>query len=99
MDTNKPMNWTDDDNYWRTNYKARPYAGQRDYDYFRPGYQYGYESAQRFRGRDWHEVENDLEAGWGKWEHRGKSAWQDVKEAVRDAWARVTGHDREPARR
>ena len=97
MDTNKALDWTDDDNYWRTNYKARPYAGQRTYDDFRPGYQYGYESAQQFRGRDWNDVENDLEAGWSKWEHRGKSAWQDVKEAVRDAWARVTGHDNQPA--
>jgi hypothetical protein len=99
MDTNKSTTWTDDDNYWRTNYAGRPYAGKRDYEFFRPGFQYGFESAQRYRGRDWHDVEKDLEAGWSKWEHRGKNAWHEVKEAARDAWARVTAFEREPVHR
>jgi hypothetical protein len=99
MDTNKATTWTDDDNYWRSNFASRPYAAKRDYDYFRPGYQYGFESAHRFHGKDWNEIENDLESGWTKWEHRGSNAWNEVKAAVRDAWARVTGFDREPAHR
>ena len=40
--------WSTEDAYWRTNYKNRPYAssGTNDYDYYQPGYRYGYESAK-----------------------------------------------------
>jgi hypothetical protein len=97
MDTNKPSTWTDDDAYWRENYKGRPYAAKRDYEFFRPGYRYGFESAQRYRGKQWDDVQRELESGWNTFEHRGKSTWQEVKDAVRDAWNRVFGYDREPA--
>jgi hypothetical protein len=99
MDTKKPASWSDEDNYWRTNYAGRSYAGQHDYDYFRPGFQYGHESAQRYPGRYWNDVEKDLESGWSKWEHRGNTAWREVREAVRDAWTRVMGRDRETAQK
>ena len=56
--------WDDEDVYWRENYASRPYAGKSSYDTFRPGYRYGYESAQRFRGRQWGDVEKDLERDW-----------------------------------
>jgi hypothetical protein len=87
-----PLDWKDEDVYWRENYKTRPYAGSYDYTYYQPGYRYGYESAQRYSGRQWQDVESDLERGWDKWEHRGQSTWESVKMAVRDAWDRVTGH-------
>ena len=87
-----PYDWDAEDTYWRTNYKNRPYAGSFDYDYYRPGYRYGFESARRYQGKSWNEVETDLERGWNKFEHRSKSTWEQVKDAVRDAWDRVTGH-------
>jgi hypothetical protein len=45
------MDWTAEDEYWRTNYRSRPYAGSQSYDYYQPGYRYGYESAHRYRER------------------------------------------------
>ena len=86
--------WEDEDSYWRTNYRTRPYAssGSYDYDYYRPGFRYGYESANRYSGRSWNEVESDLRSGWSKYEHRGTSTWEQIKDAVRDAWDRVTGN-------
>jgi hypothetical protein len=38
-------------------------------------------------------VESDLRTGWDKYEHRlsGGSTWENIKDAVRDAWHRVTG--------
>lgn len=90
---NDPMGWGDEDNYWRTNYSNRPYAsGGSGYDSFQPGYRYGYELANRHQGRDWTDVENDLSQGWNSYEHRGGSTWEQVKDAVRDAWDRVTGN-------
>lgn len=85
-------NWMDEDDYWRTNYSTRPYATGGSYDTYQPGYRYGYESASRFRDRDWSDVERDLERNWDTYKYRGTSTWQQVKDAVRDAWNRVTGH-------
>jgi len=45
-------------------------------------------------GRTWDEAEEDLKAGWARFEHRSESAWEDIKDAVRDAWDRVTGKRR-----
>jgi hypothetical protein len=92
-DRDTMLNWEDEDKYWRTNYRNRPYAtsGTQEYDYYRPGYRYGFESANRYRGREWDDVESDLERDWNRFEHRGQSTWQQVKSAVRDAWDRVTG--------
>ena len=85
--------WTTEDQYWRSNFSSRPYArGDRGYETYQPGYRYGFESANRYRGRQWNEIEGDLRSGWDRFEHRGQSAWENVKDAVRDAWDRVTGH-------
>lgn len=91
-DRNNPLKWEDEDTYWQTNYRTRPYASSStDYDRFRPGYRYGYESAGRYAGRHWNDVETDLSRGWSSYEHRGTSTWEQVKDAVRDAWDRVMG--------
>ena len=91
---NDPMGWNDEDTYWRTNYPNRPYASSagKDYDFYRPGYRYGYESANRYHGREWNDVEEDLSRNWNTYEHRGTSTWEQIKDAVRDAWNRVTGN-------
>jgi hypothetical protein len=90
---NDLLGWDDEDTYWRTNYRNRPYAsaGTNEYDYYQPGYRYGYESASRYKDREWNDVESDLSRGWDSYEHRGNSTWENVKGAVRDAWDRVTG--------
>ena len=84
--------WASEDNFWRSNFSSRPYArADRGYESYQPGYRYGFESANRFRGRQWNEVESDLRSGWDRFEHKGQSTWEHVKDAVRDAWDRVTG--------
>jgi hypothetical protein len=83
--------WKDEDEYWRANYSMRPYARGSSYDTLGGGYRYGYEAADRYSGRDWDEIEPDLERDWDRYEYRGQSTWQQVKDAVRDAWDRVTG--------
>ena len=88
--TGTSSDWTTEDQYWRSNWSTRPYASaDRSYDYYRPGYQYGYESANRYRGREWNDVESDLRSGWDRVENRGQSTWEHMKDAVRDAWNRV----------
>jgi hypothetical protein len=87
------LEWKDEDTYWRSNFKRRPYAAtsEFDYNYFQPGYRYGYDAAHRFKNSDWDDIEPELERGWTSYEHRGESTWEHVKLAVRDAWDRITG--------
>jgi hypothetical protein len=88
--------WNDEDSWWRSNFSSRPYATGRNYEEFRPAYQYGFESGQHHMGRQWDEVESDLRSGWEKFEGKAGagSTWESVKSAVRDAWHRITGqHD------
>jgi hypothetical protein len=93
--------WETEDNYWYENFTSRPYAlGPDYYDRFRPAYRYGFESAQHHLGRGWDEAEPDLRRGWDSYEHRGQSptAWEEIKDAVRDAWDRVVS-GRKPTER
>jgi hypothetical protein len=90
--TGSMLDWNTEETYWRTNYSKRPYVGAKpDFDYWRPGYRYGYESAQKYHGRTWQDVESDLKTGWDRFEHRSKATWEQIKDAVRDGWDRVTG--------
>jgi hypothetical protein len=100
-DINDRFDWTDEDEYWRTNYRNRPYAssGGREYEYYQPGYRYGYEAATRYQDRSWSDVESELSAGWNTYESRGTSTWDQIKDAARDAWDRVTGKRPAGARR
>jgi hypothetical protein len=94
MATNR--SWNEEDSWWRNNFSSRPYATGRDYEEFRPAYQYGYESGLHHMDRKWNDVESDLRTGWEKFEGRrgAGSTWDSVKHAIRDAWHRVTGqHD------
>jgi hypothetical protein len=88
--------WDLEDKWWRENYSARPYASGLSYDDLRPAYRYGYESGQHHMGRNWNDVQEDLRTGWDKFEGKGAGGalWENVKDAVKDAWHRVTGqHD------
>jgi hypothetical protein len=86
--------WETEDNYWHENFSSRPYAlGPDYYDRFRPAFRYGFESGIHSLGRPWEDAEADLRSGWDRYEHRGDppALWDEIKDAVRDAWNRVTG--------
>ena len=42
------VRWEDEDEFWRAHYHERPYYSTRggDYDFYQPGYRYGYDAAQ-----------------------------------------------------
>jgi hypothetical protein len=93
--TGSTLDWDTEDQYWRSNYSSRPYAGSSGrYEDWQPAYRYGFESANRHQGRPWEDVEHDLRSGWESYEHRGgsRSTWEQVKDAVRDGWNRLTGN-------
>ena len=88
--TTTPVDWTTESGYWRSSFSSRPYFRTgRDFEYYEPAYRYGFESADRYRDRSWDNIQADLERGWDKYTLRGKLAWAEIKDAVRDAWDRA----------
>jgi len=67
-------------------------VGGRWEDY-EPRYRYGYEMARdpRYRGRAWSDVEPALRSDYER--RYSGSAWEQVKDAVHDAWDSVTDSD------
>ena len=86
------------DAYWEKTYSTRPYASSEiEYKEFRPAYRYGWESASRNRGKSFDELSSTLERDWEKSKSGSKLTWIKAKDAVKDAWERVTttsGSDR-----
>ena len=91
--------WGQHEAHLREQYPTRAYASaERPYEHYQPAYRYGHTSATQHAGREWSEVEGDLERGWDRARGASTSAWHDVKDAARDAWDRVrsTSHTAAP---
>lgn len=87
--------WAREESWWRQHYRDRPYAdADRGFTHYRPAFRYGFESATRYSGRDWDEVEPELRRGWQRWDQRGELDWDDAKDVVRDAWSHVADVER-----
>jgi hypothetical protein len=83
--------WTTEEQYWRDSFGTRPYSRGRTFDQLSGGYRYGVDAATRYPGKAWTDVEPDLRRDWNTYQYRGQSTWEDIKDAVRDAWDRMTG--------
>ena len=81
--------WQDDDRYWREHYGQRPYARGRSYEELQSAYRFGHDAAVHYRPQQWEAVEPRLAGEWKKYEHRNDSTWDEIKDAVRDAWDRI----------
>jgi hypothetical protein len=82
--------WDDDEAEYRSHY-ASTYAGTgRTYDEYRPAYEYGTRAAAEpsYRGQSFEDVEDTLRTDYLG--HNPNSTWDNVKEAVRYAWEKVT---------
>ncbi|MGG7604876.1 hypothetical protein [Massilia sp. BKSP1R2A-1] len=87
---------TDDDDaayrsHWNATYSTATDGGT--YDEYKPAYSYGSEMAlsEKYRGRQWTEVEHDLRTDWdSRYAGGGQSTWEKMKAAVRQGWDRMT---------
>jgi uncharacterized protein (TIGR02271 family) len=83
-----------DDDYrsdFRSDWEKRYRASGGTWESYEPAYEYGYRSAsdERWRGRQWSDVENDLRSDWER--RYPNSAWDRFKDSVRYGWEKVTG--------
>ncbi|HEY2378479.1 MAG TPA: hypothetical protein VGH98_21040 [Gemmatimonadaceae bacterium] len=92
--TKRPVDWAGQDEYWRDNYGDCSYThADRAYEYYRPAYKYGHESAFFYGDRGWdNEVADDLARGWEQARGDSNCTWDEVKDAVRDAYERTRLH-------
>jgi len=74
---------------FRTHYKS-VYSSIGNYDRFQPAYRYGYTLAtdDRYRGRNWADVEPEARKAWNS---RNNNSWEDFKDAVQYSWDKVRG--------
>jgi hypothetical protein len=59
----------------------------RGYEHYEPGFRHGWDAAGRHRGRQWADVESDVEREW-----RGQHAdrdWHEYRGAIRGAFERA----------
>jgi hypothetical protein len=81
--------------YWRKNYSNRPYARQGSrYEEYGPAYQYGWESREKYAGKEFSQIEQDLGRQWNQARGQSSLDWSDAKPATRDAWERLGSRDR-----
>jgi hypothetical protein len=92
--------WSTEEAWWRENLRSRPFARpDRDFEHYRGALRYGFERAREHPDTvGWGDVESDMMYGWKDSPLRGDdfSAWEEMKDAIRDAWQRVRGEPRVP---
>jgi uncharacterized protein (TIGR02284 family) len=81
--TNPPT----EDSLWREHYGTRPYVDKDlPYEEYRPAYHYGWQARERYRGREFDEIEAHLSRDWPEARATSKLDWERARPAVRDAW-------------
>jgi hypothetical protein len=90
------MTSDDDDTIYRSHFSSTYGTSASSYDEYAPAYRYGAESARsdKYRGRRWEEIENDLHTDWDtRSGSTAGSTWEKMKAAVRRGWDRMTEDD------
>ena len=79
------------DPLFRTHYQTTYGTTGRAYEDFQPAYLYGHDLAgnPQYRNMSWEQVEMDARRSWEREHH--DTLWDDIKDAVREGWMRVTG--------
>lgn len=77
--------YTDREDMFRQHYNAHYASRGRNFDFYRPGYQYGWELAhsRTYRDAGWNRVESDARQ---RWEERNPNTWDEVKDAIHEGF-------------
>jgi uncharacterized protein (TIGR02271 family) len=74
---------------FRTHYQSA-FSGRGNYERYQPAYRYGYTLAtdNRYRGRNWNEIEPEARKAWNS---QNQNTWEDFKDAIQYSWDKVRG--------
>lgn len=84
---------TAEEAYWAENYRREPYY-ERGYTYadYHPGYRTGWEARARYAGRNFEDIERDLEVDYNRNRGTSRLGWEKNRHAARAAWQRFDPH-------
>jgi uncharacterized protein (TIGR02271 family) len=73
-------------NHWQTTYSR---SGST-FDRYQPAYRYGYTLAtdDRYRGRQWRDIEPEVHRSW---EAQNQGTWEEFKDSIQYSWDKVRG--------
>ncbi len=96
----KPIDLRAEEKYWQEHHDSQPHATEATtYEHFAPAYRVGAVAAQKYPGKEFHEIEDDLALDYEKHQVGSALPWDHVRGASKAAWAKVTGlYSREPSR-
>jgi phage tail tape-measure protein len=92
------VNPTVEETYWRDNYASRPYISIKSYETYGPAYRYGWESYTKHVGKQFEDVESELERGWDRAKGKSRLVWRHARSAARDAWERIEARNEQSKR-
>lgn len=71
-------------------YQSLTGAGGQPYDYYKPGYQFGYEMAndKSYSHDSWETAERDARP---RWEQEARGSWEEFKQTIRYGWEKARG--------
>jgi uncharacterized protein (TIGR02271 family) len=77
--------FADRDDAFRSHYNTHFSGTGHTFDYYQPGYQYGWDLAhsRNYRSMDWSAIENDARM---QWERHNANTWDQVKDAIHYGW-------------
>lgn len=79
--------WTEAEPAFREHYETAYASTDRDFDAYKPAYEYGLAAGQTYQDRDYATMESDLRSDYAARYHDGDdSTWDDVKDAVRHGY-------------
>jgi hypothetical protein len=73
-----------------THYRSLTGAGGQPYDYYKPGYQFGYElgGSHGTRYSSWAEAEGDVRQSW---QRDARGSWEEFQQMIRYGWEKARG--------
>jgi uncharacterized protein (TIGR02271 family) len=76
---------------FRRDWESRYRSAGGTWESYEPAYEYGYRSAsdERWRGRNWSDVESDLRSDWER--QYPNNGWDRFKDSIRYGWQKMTG--------
>jgi hypothetical protein len=77
--------------YWREQHSKQPYAKNCPYEQFEHAYRTGYNSYQKYRGRQFDEVEQSVANDYESGKPDSALPWDAVRPAVNSVWDRMAG--------
>lgn len=77
------------DSDFRTHFQSS-FRDRGSYDRYQPAYRYGYTLASddRYRNRNWNEIEPEVRQAWN---NQNQNTWDEFKDAVQYSWDKVRG--------